>query len=142
VIAVDTNVLVYAHCSQFPKHDAATATIRKLAEGKRSWGLPTVCIREFLRIVTHTKVLTSPFTIGDAIDAVTAVLASPTAEILLPGDQHWLYLAEAAEEADTRGNLIFDAAIVAICRENGVTELVTEDRDFDRFKRFPTSRIG
>ncbi len=133
--------MAYAHCSQFAKHDAAAATIRKLAEGKQSWGLPTVCIREFLRIVTHAKVLTSPFTIGDAIDAVTALLASPTAEILLPGDQHWLYLAEAAEEADTRGNLIFDAAIVAICRENGVTELVTEDRDFDRFKRFPTSRI-
>jgi predicted nucleic acid-binding protein len=98
-------------------------------------------VQEFLRIVTHARVLRSPYPLSEAITALTSVLASPSADILLPGDHHWLYLIEASEQADARGNLIFDAAIVAICRENGATELVTEDRDFDRFKDFPTSRI-
>ncbi len=31
--AVDTNVLAYAHRSRFAKHDAATATVKKLAQG-------------------------------------------------------------------------------------------------------------
>jgi toxin-antitoxin system PIN domain toxin len=141
VIAVDTNVLVYAHVEQFPKHAAARTRLESLAEGRRKWGIPSVCVQEFLRIVTHPRVLRSPYPLSEAITALNSVLASPSAEILLPGEQHWLYLIEASEEAGARGNLIFDAAIVAICRENGATEIVTEDRDFDRFSDFPTARL-
>jgi predicted nucleic acid-binding protein len=32
-----------------------------------------------------------------------------------------------------RGNLAFDAQIVASCIEHGVRELITADRDFSRF---------
>ena len=39
------------------------------------------------------------------------------------------------------GNLVFDAQIVALCREHGVSKLFTEDRDFDRFKGFQTERL-
>ncbi len=141
MIAVDTNVLVYAHGEQFAKHAAAKQRLTALAEGRQKWGIPAICVREFLRIVTHPRVLSSPFSMPEAITALTAVLASPSVEMLLPGEQHWLYLAEAAEESDARGNLVFDAAIVAICRENGATELITEDRDFARFARFKTSRL-
>jgi len=141
VIAVDTNVLVYAHGEQFAKHAAAKRRVTALAEGRQSWGIPAICVREFLRIVTHARVLANPFSMPDAIMAMTAVLESPSVEMLLPGDQHWLYLAEAAEEADARGNIVFDAAIVAICRENGVTDFITEDRDFARFKRFRASHL-
>ena len=41
-------------------------------------------------------------------------------------------LTEAVCEADPIGNLVFDAQIVALCREHGVARLMTEDRDFDR----------
>ncbi len=141
MIAIDTNVLVYAHAEDFPKHAAAKRRVTQLAEGQQKWGIPAICLREFLRIVTHRRVLVAPFTMPEAIMAVTAVLTAPSVEVVLPGDQHWLYLAEAAEEADARGNLVFDAAIVAICRENGVTDFVTEDRDFARFAGFATSRL-
>ncbi|MDT8437369.1 MAG: type II toxin-antitoxin system VapC family toxin, partial [Gemmatimonadota bacterium] len=40
---------------------------------------------------------------------------------------------EAVREGDTRGNLAFDAQIVAVCREHGVNQLLTRDRDFARF---------
>lgn len=36
---------------------------------------------------------------------------------------------------------VFDAQIVAVCREVGVRALVTKDRDFARFDDFPTERI-
>jgi predicted nucleic acid-binding protein len=32
-----------------------------------------------------------------------------------------------------QGNLAFDAQLVAVCREHGVVEILTEDRDFARF---------
>jgi predicted nucleic acid-binding protein len=37
---------------------------------------------------------------------------------------------------------VFDAQIVAVCRETGVSELLTEDRDFDRFRNFRTRRLA
>ena len=46
-----------------------------------------------------------------------------------------------ASDGDAAGNLAFDAQIVAICREGGVSELLTEDRDFDRFRGFRTVRL-
>jgi predicted nucleic acid-binding protein len=33
---------------------------------------------------------------------------------------------------------VFDAMIVAVCRETGVDELLTEDVDFRRFRAFRT----
>jgi predicted nucleic acid-binding protein len=92
--------------------------------------------------VTHPRVLAQPYSVDEALDAIDAVLASPSLNVLGPGEQFWIYLAQAAREADARGNLAFDAAIVAICRESGVTALLTEDRDFDRFAGFPTRRLA
>ena len=50
-------------------------------------------------------------------------------------------LMEAIREANAIGNLVFDAQIVALCRESGISRLVTEDRDFDRFKDLSTERL-
>jgi predicted nucleic acid-binding protein len=36
-------------------------------------------------------------------------------------------------KARATGNLSFDAQIAAVCREHGVSRLVTRDRDFSRF---------
>jgi predicted nucleic acid-binding protein len=33
-----------------------------------------------------------------------------------------------------QGDLAFDAQLVAVCREHGVVEILTEDRDFARFE--------
>ncbi len=141
MIAVDTNVLVYAHGEHFPKHSAAKHRLIELAKGRASWGLPSICVHEFLRVVTHPRLLSSPYSVSEATDAMSVLLESPNCTLLLPADAHWHYVAEAVDEADARGNLVFDAAIVAICRENGVSHLLSEDRDFDRFVEFPTLRL-
>jgi toxin-antitoxin system PIN domain toxin len=141
VIAVDTNVLIYAHVDSFPKHESAAAALTALAEGPAQWGIPAQCLVEFVRIVTHPRVLVTPMTVAQARAALDAVLASPTANILGPGPQHWSYLSEALEEGDARGNLAFDASIAAICTEAGVTELLTEDRDFARFAGIAVRRL-
>jgi predicted nucleic acid-binding protein len=51
-------------------------------------------------------------------------------------------LARAVRDGDLVGNLVFDAQIVAVCRERGARVLLTEDRDFDRFAGFATERLG
>jgi predicted nucleic acid-binding protein len=50
MIAVDTNILVYAHRKDSEFHTAADAVIRKLAEGRVPWVIPWPCVHRLLMI--------------------------------------------------------------------------------------------
>jgi len=142
VIAVDTNILVYAHRSESPQHGRAQARLRALAEGDARWGLPVFCLGEFVRVVTHPAVFHPASTLAEATAVLEGVLASPSLEVLSPGERYWSLLRDALAEARATGNLAFDAQIVAVCREFGVRVLVTEDRDFRRFADFPLEHLA
>jgi len=141
VIAVDTNVLVYAHRAELPRHQAARRKLVELAEGPSRWALPVFCLGEFLRLVTHPKLFDPPFSATEACTAVENLTRSPSLAVLSPGPLYRQLLFEAIREANAVGNLVFDAQIVALCREAGVSSLLTEDRDFDRFPGFSTTRL-
>lgn len=141
MIAVDTNILVYAHRAELPQHGRAAARLRELAEGDARWGLPVFCLGEFIRVVTHPAVLRPASTLEEATTVVDRLLASPSLEVLAPGERYWPLLRAALGEARATGNLAFDAQIVAVCRESGVRALVTEDRDFRRFPDFPLEHL-
>jgi len=141
VIAVDTNILVYAHREELPQHRKARERVTQLAEGHERWAIPVFCVGEFLRVVTHPRLFDPPFTITEAREALDRIIASPSLILLMPGERYWPLLRDAVEEAATAGNLVFDAQIVALCREAGVSTLLTEDRDFDRFRNLKTIRL-
>jgi len=133
VIAVDTNVLVYAHRSEYPQHRAALGALTALAEGQELWGLPAPCLSEFLRVVTHPAILKPPSTIEQATAALEALLQSSSLRLLLPGERHAPMVFDLSRKHQLTGNLVFDAQIVAVCLEHGVREILTNDRDFQRF---------
>jgi toxin-antitoxin system PIN domain toxin len=133
MIAVDTNVLVYAHRSDTNRHERAQRWLRHLAEGMIPWALPVFCIGEFVRIATHRRVFAPPSTIPQALEAIDALMDSPSVRLLAPTPLHWPLLREAIRVGETSGNLVFDAEIAALCREHGVERILTEDRDFGRF---------
>lgn len=134
MIAVDTNVLVYAHRTELEGHERALLWLRRLAEGSRIWGLPVFCLGEFVRILTHPRVLDPPSALDEAWEAVTALLASPTLRLLSPGPRYPELFGHALREADARGNLAFDAQIAAVCLEQGASRFLTLDADFARFR--------
>lgn len=138
MIAVDTNVLVYAHREELRQHRSARAKIIGLAESDTPWGIPVFCIGEFARVVTHPKLFDPPYTGDEACDAMDRLLESPSLRVLCPGSGYVGLFQEAVREANAIGNLVFDAQIVAVCRESGVSSLITEDRDFARFPGFKT----
>ena len=111
-----------------------------LAEGDAPWGLPVYSVTEFLRVVTHPRVFTPPSGLGAALAFVGRLLASPTTRLLVPHDTFWDCLRRVCEQADARGNLIFDAQIAAVCVENGVSTLLTFDRDLHRFPEVTIER--
>ena len=133
MIAVDTNVLIYAHRSETDRHAEALRRLRVLAEGDSPWGLPVFCIAEFVRVVTHLRVFTPPTDLRTALDFIDRLLDSPSSRLLLPGQSYASTFRGVCETAEVRGNLAFDAQIVASCIEHGVRELITADRDFARF---------
>ena len=133
MIAVDTNVLVYAHRAETELHEAATRRLVELAEGRGLWGLPVFCAGEFIRVVTHRRVFNPPSTLDEAIQFLERVVAAPGCRILRPEAGFFEVLTTVAREADARGNLAFNAQIAALCREHGVSVLLTNDRDFARF---------
>lgn len=139
MIAIDTNILVYAHRAETRQHQRATDELRSLAEGAAPWGLPVFVISEFFRVVTHARALPRPDTRQEALAALQAVLAAPTVRVLSPGDRFWSLLVDVVEDGAVSGNDIFDAQIVAVCREHGVDTILSDDRGLRRFSAI-TSR--
>lgn len=133
MIAIDTNVLVYAHRAETEFHAAAARELIALAEGAAHWGLPIFCAVEFLRVVTHRRVFNPPSTLEQAVDFLEGVVASPSCRVVLPGAGFLGLLTDASRRADARGNLLFDAQTAALCREHGISAILTNDRDFERF---------
>lgn len=133
MIAVDTNILVYAHRGEMAQHAAARAALTDLAQGQERWGIPSLVAMEFLRVATHPRVFAPPSPMAAALGALGALLDSPSAQLLVPGERHRALLAAAIDEGAATGNLVLDAAIVATCREHGVPTILTNDLDFRRF---------
>lgn len=141
MIAVDTNILIYAHREELPQHHKARTRLTALAEGAARWAIPIFCLGEFLRVATHPRLFAPPFAVDEACEAIERLLESPSVFVLLPGERFWPLFTQAAIEGDAAGNLALDAQIVALCRESGVSALLTADRDFDRFADFKTMRL-
>jgi len=133
VIAVDTNILVYAHRRDAEWHDRAAARLRSLAEGRAPWAVPWPCIHEFLAIVTHPRVYDPPSSLAAAVDQVEAWVESPSVLLLGEGAEHWATLRPLIEAGRIAGPKVHDARIAALCLAHGVQALWTVDRDFSRF---------
>ncbi len=133
MIAVDTNVLIYAHREEMEQHHAGRRALAALAEGEEPWAVPVFVVSEFLRVVTHPRVFRTPTPAPQAVAALEGLFENPTLRVLHPGERFWPLLRATIEEGHARGDLVLDAGIVALCREHGVTTILSADRDFRRF---------
>ena len=138
MIAVDTNLLVYAHRQDSPWHEQAAARIAELAEGAAAWAIPSACLHEFLAIVTHPRIYRPPTPLAVALDQVAAWRESPGLVTLTETDGYWPVLQEVLERAKAAGGRVHDGRIAALCLHHGVRELWTADRDFSRFSQLST----
>jgi hypothetical protein len=133
VIAVDTNILVYAHREDSPFHAAAARCLAEIAEGRSTWAIPWPCLHEFLAIVTHPRIYDPPTPLDMALGAVDAWLQVPTLSLLSEADEYWPQLRSLIAAGKIVGPRIHDARIAGLCRQHGVRELWSADRDFSRF---------
>jgi toxin-antitoxin system PIN domain toxin len=132
MIALDTNILVFALHPRAPQHGEALRRVQGLATGSAPWALPYPCIAEFLRVVTH-RLFRPALPPAVAWHDLRTLLASPSARLLTPTDRHQALLREVMDESGATGDLVLDAQIATLCLEYGVREILTADKDFRRF---------
>jgi toxin-antitoxin system PIN domain toxin len=123
LIAVDANILVYAHRTDSPFHASAKACLKALAEGGAAWSIPWPCVYN------------PPTPLAHAIDQVDAWISSPSCVLLGESEQHWPELKTTLAEGRATGPRVHDARVAALCSQHRVKELWSADRDFSRFGR-------
>lgn len=138
MIAVDTNILVYAHRADSAWHASADTVIAELAEGRANWAIPWPCIYEFLAIVTHPRIYQPPTPRADALVQVRRWLESPSLVLLAEPPDFLATLERTVTASGVVGAAIHDARIAALCVQHGVKRLYSADRDFSRFRGLHT----
>ena len=103
MIAVDSNILVYAHRADSEWHEAAAPAMAALAESRKPWAIPWPCLHEFAAIVTHPRIYDPPSTVRQAMDQAEAWLGSPSVVLLGESVDHWTIFRRALVQGKIRG---------------------------------------
>jgi toxin-antitoxin system PIN domain toxin len=134
VIAVDANLLVYAHTTDYARHAAARDWLEEQLEGAPRVGLPWPSLLAFVRLVTNPRLFSAPESIAGAWAQVAAWLDAGPSWIPVPTPHHREVLDDCLLGASLRANDVPDAHLAALTIEHGLT-LATTDSGFARFDR-------
>ena len=133
MIAIDTNLLVYAHRPEMSFHERARQVFADAVGGPEPVAVPWPCVHEFLAVVSNPRIFKDPTPMSTALDAVGSLLGSLTGGFLAEGEGYLPALERLARPAQLRGAVVHDARIAALCVYHGVRVLWSADRDFSRF---------
>src|SRR6476469_3810289 len=127
MIALDTNLLVYAHRAGCPEHAAAREAISSALEDARGWGICLPAIAEFWSIVTHPGIpggASSPRVVAQFFHYL---VSEGQGHIWVPGPGFGQRLMRWATSLKITGKRMFDLQIAVIAHEHGVQEIWTHD---------------
>jgi toxin-antitoxin system PIN domain toxin len=130
---LDANVLLYASDETSPFHARAIVFLEQLARGPELLYLFWPTVMAYLRIATHPSVFASPLPPADAVANVESLLALPHVQTSGERERFWSAWRDVTGVTGVSGNLVPDAHLAALMRENGVRRIWTNDRDFRRF---------
>jgi toxin-antitoxin system PIN domain toxin len=129
MIAIDTNLLIYAHRSRTPEHARARKAIERAAGHDGGWGIAAASLTEFWAVATHPASEGRPSTPAQAA-AFVAALVKAGAELWLPGPGFGDRLLQLATDLEIVGPRVFDLQIALTAFESGAAELWTHDAKF------------
>ena len=130
---LDANVLLYASDEASLLHRQAIDVIERIARGPGIVYIFWPTVMAYLRIATHAAIFARPLSAAEAGENVDQLLSRP--HVHSPGEQDgfWTTYRGLAEDSVPTGNLVPDAHIVSLMRQNDVKTIWTHDRDFRRF---------
>ncbi len=130
---VDVNVLLYASDQGCPQHARATGFLQSCVADGQVFCLAWLTLMSYLRMATHPRIFLQPLSHADAVSNVEALMALPHCRIIGEQEGFWNVYREVTGDVPTRGNLVPDAHLAAVLRQNGIATLYTHDRDFRKF---------
>jgi uncharacterized protein len=132
MLAVDVNVLVYAHRSDVDRHDEWRAWLEDAIGGPEPVGLIDQVLTGFVRIVTHPRVFVEPTPLAAALDFVDRLRVAPATMRTVGGERSVGIFDQLCRTTDARGNHVPDAYLAAVAIDAGATWL-SADRGFARY---------
>jgi len=133
MIAIDTNILVYASVASSPNHAAALCALEGLALSGSAWGVPYPCAHEFLTITTNQRIYTDHLSASEAFEVLEVMNKNRNFRWIGLGPLHLDTLKTLLLSSGVSGGAIHDARIAACCIDAGAHELWSADRDFSSF---------
>jgi uncharacterized protein len=129
--AIDTNVLIGIMVSSSTFHSEMMDGLNNLDDELCT--TPTN-IGEVLRLLTHSKVFSSPLKLEKAIDALSLLIEAYDIRILDEDTNWWKELGEITKQIPgLKGNEVFDARIALCLRQHKVKRIWTRDADFKKY---------
>jgi toxin-antitoxin system PIN domain toxin len=128
----DVNVLVYAFRPDMDRHDEYRSFLTDVVNGDEAYGMASLVLSGFVRVVTHPRVFEAPDSLDAALTFVNALRAPDRCLQVDPGSRHWEIFERLCREGKARGNLVPDAYLAALAIESGC-QWITTDRDYARF---------
>lgn len=129
MIAIDTNLLVYAHRASTAEHRQAQRAIEAASQADEGWGFAQPSVTEFWSIVTHSAAAGRPSRPAEASAFVDA-LVDAGAEVWTAGPDFATRLLQTAADLNVTGVRIFDLQIALIAFEAGARAIWTHDASF------------
>jgi toxin-antitoxin system PIN domain toxin len=130
---VDANLLLYASDRSSRFHGPARETLERLVAGPDLLYVFWPVVTSYLRIATHPAIFETPLSEQEATDNVGRLLTVPF--VRTPGEVEgfWELYGTTTKGVGVRGNLVNDAHIATLMKQNGVRVIWTHDRDFRKF---------
>lgn len=129
MIAIDTNLLVYAHRAGTAEHKAARKAMETASANRRGWGIASPCLWEFWRVVTHAASPGRPSKPEQAAGFLSALMAAG-AVVFYPREGFAERLLREACRRELAGGRILDLQISLMAKEAGATRIWTHDARF------------
>jgi predicted nucleic acid-binding protein len=125
---------VYAADESAEEHVRCRALLERWRSGSAAWFLTWGICYEFLRVITHPRVLRQPWSPRESHQFVDRLLESPGLSVLAATGRHREVLSEIVRTVPgITADLWHDAETAALMREHGIRRICTRDTDFHRF---------
>ncbi len=128
MIALDTNLLIYAHRAGTAEHRSARRAIEKAIGSRGGCGIALPSIAEFFSIVTHPAA--GQPSKPAAARGFLAALEDAGVVLLGPGPSFAIRLLQIAADLSVIGPRIFDLQIALCALDGGAGRVWTNDRRF------------
>lgn len=129
---VDANVLLYAVNEDAVHHRSARSWLDGALSGGDTIGLSWVVLLAFVRLSTKREIFARPLELAEAMAQVQDWMSAPGAQVVHPSAAHPTVLGDVLADVRHGGNLVDDAHLAALARENRA-DIVSYDNDFARF---------